>query len=1222
MPKPNKHPKIVAAYENIQSLTGMKLEGLEPEEVRNALKKIYIDGHNLYVSRNLEQTENVDDVVYSVSNTLRSSLDARNTTARTIFILEPDNPLAMPRLILPEKPLDGEGKVIARPNAQIKKNFKDKNKVAKDFEKQFKKNHRSNLEKAGRALAGYKMPESMKAEDYFEAGVLKEQNVLQSLKAEENAIHLCNLMLLGRGYTFRELQGKNEDVREAKRMAGAEVTALMDGSLSPEERSEKLAEIVNTARNSLHQLSLKQVDLSDESTLKNLDYNQWIASMADSLDKVVTEAKGTMDGKWIPEVADDVQKMARFTNGAVEIDRLRLQGVTGKSRKPEDGREAALAQAFVDKLGTDYTIYRTAPIGAGANGPDILSELHHTMQNEMGNQPDSQRVNSIRENIRDAVRESEELKKEKGQSRDEIFAWADGIPGMTVNKLCEEMRGIFSGSTSQQAARRYTMQSLFIGFGCWLAEQRNEKIEIKDFLTDAELQKKTGREALEFFRQHPIATDSTPEEKRESGRYFIDIIAALNRKLVDTELPKYDYRNPEEAKANATYASNFKTILCDSHQLMSVVKPMQDEFYAAHGGEEKYKELWNQISIGEVMVTALTDQIPENILKTNSLNSLFADDGAINAARGLYVLRNYGDKFLGRKIGDLPKDATGVNLYQTEFGAAPVMQGFAKMNEHRTEFKKQIREYLSTYGEKDAAGFEKKMTEVVAPLLLPVEEEPAVEEKEVKAEAKKEQVAEEKEVKEEAQEEPAVEEKEVRAEAQEEPEIVRMEDPGHNVEALAEEAAENSAVAAGAYDWSAEMPPAEWKKRLKKFYDELDSHDPALLRSSDEYRDVKKSLKKALDILDILDKPVGHRVNKHAFNEKLNEVFNRAGDYIESKSTATIGKHYGRERLNAMKNIRDLLADRNRDTLDASGIAAIFGEKTLAFDREKGQEVITTDNASQQEKLERGMKRLGIYLAMLEDSDPEKIKGKLELLERVIAERGKNSITREKLMDEMAQVKISEYTDNSEFMAQTKEQLMKRMCSQNGLDRQAAGWCKVLKAFDRMCQNSADNEIQAAGDDLELRNYLRLGGFAEKALAVQNKILDTEEAASVTKEEAAAVVAASAIGIFMKSKEKRPDISFKAKDVWDNRLLFNKFILKKSDSEIMEYFTKSGDTQAIQHEKTNEGLKQNVVGELAQEMIGIRGARKICAEMAVKEQKKQGAKPMKILRNSRKGMNK
>ena len=450
-----------------------------------------------------------------------------------------------------------------------------------------------------------------------------------------------------------------------------------------------------------------------------------------------------------------------------------------------------------------------------------------------------------------------------------------------------------------------------------------------------------------------------------------------------------------------------------------------------------------------------------------------------------------------------------------------------------------------------------------------------------------------------------------------------MGDPGDNVEDLARDSGEQIHAAAqeeevplkqeaqeelqqmqeegaaltGAYDWSGELSPAQWKERLTKFYKEVDDHDPAWIRSSGEYRDVKHNLKKALDMLE------DGSYSREAFNSRMEKAFRRAGDYIDKKNNGSIGKHYGKERLTTITELRELLAGRNRNPLDVKGVADLFGQKITRS--VKGEEKIVEDTASQQEKLERGMKRLGIYLASAEDDNPEKVKGKMELVERVIAERGKNPETRSRLMDEMA--KIRPAGDTAELMKQAMDRITDRMLSQKGLDRQAAGWGKVLKALQTTVQNSQDPAMKSAVNENVVKNYLRISNFAEKAQQVQNKILDSDNVKTLSQQEAGVIVAAATFSSLMKSTDENavPCINY----------LFR----NKTDKEILDYFVASADSRALQKLTDNESLKMQATEGIKLEMTGKAGASNLCRALAshmqggqepVREQQMQKATAM------------
>ena len=1243
MPKPM-HPRLVAAYQNIKNVTGLEFDENNLDEVKKALGKIYINGTGLLAGSRFEEIKSVTDpIVSGISSTINSALNTRTIAHDVISIMDPNDPYAVPRVIYQDAPHDRYGKVIENPTKADLTNLEKWNEEARAYEKDFRKNHRKNLNKLAKDLETYKMPDSkyLDASYYFapeqldqRTGGFQTQSDIWEFSRTENAVSFCNLVLMGRGYTDKELMRNNEDVMEAKRLVGAELTAIMSPGLSTEERSQRFRGLVKDSMDALNGLSFRNVDLSDDKTFDNVKYNQWIANMADNLGQVLKGAEQTFQSKWIRDTEKDLDMIRNFTTGITTMDRKRLQGVNGELKDAESMREPALAQLLVNKAGTAYTKYHNTRFDLAKGEFNLATELADTMKEQIrGNadyadaarrdrkakntenyqrfvEIDLERAgNGPIEKLREDMTRAASVNPEDLKYRGRVFAWADADPGVTIESMAGELHKLISTGVATQVSRQCTIEAMFLAYGLMKAEQNGEKISIRELYNNAELQKKIGKEAMQYFREHPMP-DNTEKLTQQNYKTFSEMLAALNRELSNTVLLDYDYTNSEEAEAHRDYIDRLQGLLCDSHQLRDVIpEDSIDIFYDAHGGRDSYEDLQKQITLAEAMASSLTKLIPERELGTRSLNRLFEPGKADAACRGLYILKQ-AEKFHGMKIGEFPADNTGKRLWLTMYNAAPLMIDGFKEKLKNNDNKKAIREYLRSYGRNDAAGID-ELIKGSAEIVFMSEDDLRNEkrndsivemgdpgddieeligdlwEDDIEA-VQGEDVAHEDDI-EAVQGEDAIHREHIEAQGVE---------PAAEAEQMGDADERDVREQNDSYDWSAELPPTQWKERLSNFYKELDDHDPAWIHSSDEFRDVKHNLKKALDMFE--DKSYA----REAFNSRMEKLFGRAGDYIDKKSSGKVGKRYGKERLTTITELRDLLAGRNKNPLDLKGVADIFGGKDTRS--VLGEEKIVEDNASRQEKLERGMMRLGIYLASAENDNPEKVKGKMELVERVIAERGKNPETRNRLMDEMA--KIRPYGDAMELMDQAKDCIISRMMSQKGLDRQAAGWGQILKALETTVQNSQDPAIREVAivtkdrDYLgEIGNYLRLKKFADKAQEAQNRILDSEKADSLSREEAGAIAATATISSFMKHNTA------------DNRVMlhFNRFILGKSDDQLMEHFAAGRESQALQKLQTNQELRKQAAGAMSLELIGNAGVKDICQRMIAKENGQENA-PAKV----------
>lgn len=1181
MPNPNKPEKelnkqIVAAYQNIKDITGLKFDEYDFEEVQKALGQIYINGEDLFISEKFQViTSVVDATVLDISRKLTEIKEG----AGFISLMNPNDPYAVPKVLHLENKWDEAGK---------------------DYESEFQESHRENIARLDKELEHYKMPESeyLTASNYFapeqfnrKNGRFRRQSDIWELSGTEQAVQLCNLVLLGRGYTEQELLGNHEEVALAKRNVAAELTEVMYGNgLSITERSRRFKVLVEDSMEGLNRLSFRPVDLGNDKTLENLKYNQWIANMAENLRGVLSGAKQAFRSQWIADTEKELTQICNFTSGVTTLDRMRLKGVNGELRDAESKREPVLAQLFVEKAGISYDSYHKTAFGKAKSDLNLKDELSNTLKDhihgnkeyevalERGREAQYENVfKQITERDLDNQRNDTVYKLQQDMDRagkGATYAWVDTSLYASYKDYGKDLTEIYAGGggSISQLSRPCTMEALILAYGLWNAEQNHEQLSIKDFYDNAELQKKTGTDAIKFLKMHSMG--STDEEKKECIRAFSNLIAALNRKLADTEIPKYDYlddRDPKQAEEHRAYLERLKTLMCDSHQLRDVVAEQYlPVFYEAHGGQDAYERAQNQIKLAETMTSILADQISSRDLKNKSLNSLFWEDKAGNACRGLYFLRHGGAEYLGKKISELPEDDSSEKIENTLQGVRAYMEDRFPS---KSQYQEGIREYLRSYGENDPEKIEQTISDI---------------QKEIQGKP------------EEQKEEPL------------DDSVVAMPDPGDNMEDLLKEQVrekkirpeiqeiqeiqeelpqirEEETVLKDVYDWSGELSPIQWKERLTRFYKEIDEHDPAWLHSSEEFRDVKHNLKKALDLFE------SDNFSREAFNSRMEKVFRRAGDYIDKKNTKGVGKHYGKERLTSITELRELLAGRNKNPLDLKGIADIFGQRGIGY--AKGEKQIVEDGATCQEKLERGMMRLGIYLASAENDRTEIKKGKLDLVERVIAEHGKNPETRSRLMDEMAQIRLNGNT--GALMEQTMEMIIDKMMERNKLDNRMAAWGKILKALESTVENSQEPQIKNAVDVKKIKQHLMLSKFAEKTQEARNKILESEKTESLSKEEAGAIVATATISRFMKCAVEN-------ENAWN---AFRYFVNGKSEDELTTYFENSKESEGLRKHISNIELKK-AVGGVELELLGNAGVKEIC-KMMIGQQKNKEKQEMK-----------
>lgn len=1203
MPTPME--RLALAYQNIKKITGLKFDENDRDQVANALGKIYIDGHNLWRSRGWKRLNSAKESrVFEVSRELERVQSANNNSF--ISIMNPDDPYAVPRIV--------------RPATKQKRQF------AERYEREFKENHRQNIQRLNQELSGYTGPEQlMDSRKYFREELLNEdgsfkeiQSYVRELSARPtDAVNLCNTVLLGRGHTMEELLRDSEEVREAKKMVGQELEEIMYGAGTPEEKEQKFRGILEESLKGLGQLQMKPVDYSDDSTLDNAKYNQMIATMVTNVYQVIRSAKDVIRSSWLTECEETAENMKNFTDGIALLDLKRIYNVNDIS----DMADAMAHQLLIDRMGTEYDAYRTTPIENAMNHCTIGYTIHNVLEESTGVGGLQDASKSYRKAFEEFRKKgnSEAYKKllnvdvEKDESSREIFReaeenirmaaedkpilppkdpfaesyWLEGIPGMTAENYTENLHKAFRGGRTSQLQRTTTLGNLFLAYGAYEAEKNGQNISIEKLFTDRNLQKETGRRAYEFFMNHPIPAD-TEEATAENVKAFGQVIAALNRKLLDTEVPKVDYRNPEKASEMAGYLKKFQTLMVDSHQLNALVPQERwSTFLEEQGGAEKYQETLNQINIAKVFVLAEQNvQAGRPVEKKNFAGIFERSNELLINCMATCVLKAEGEKYLGKKIGEYPTEiqiAKELNII-TDTASSKIKDEMEKIAGTK-EGQKQLVEYAASFGEKDPAGLEKKIGEVVESL---VEQEKMAAEMMRQAEEAEKAAWEQAEQAQAEAKQPEAEQAKVQ-----QPEVKQSEAPAAEAPQAGQPREKEEAQE---YDWTADVEAEDremYRERLKNLYEELDSHDPFFLHSSAEYKAVKAGLKEALNRMD-------QNGDSAEFNQAMDKVYRNADAYLEKKKNAPIGKHYGQERLNAIRNLKD--------TLCRQGPAVTREKADDIFRIGTGSD--SENAAARQQNLENGYIRLGVYMQKAKESGNTE---DMQLLDKVIAEKGKNSQSilqlREKLEKLNAELPSEDdAVKREESMNRTRELLCKKISAQKGITPAMIGWCGVLEGFQTTAAASKADPVKELAGKPEIRKILTVGEIGRQAAKIRQNLMNKGGVLLIDPKMAGVIAASDTLGNLMQRKEQG-----------DKEIFHSLLKDKQNVKAVVDYFERSATAKTVfRMGNYAPGYKAKAICD--SKTIGEMGKKEVVENMIRAEEKQQSPaqktvqkqKPMKL----------
>ncbi len=1030
-----------------------------------------------------------------------------------------------------------------------------------------------------------------------------------------------------------------------------------------QKREDELRGFIAEAFAGLENLSFKPVDLSDDKTFANVNDNRVIATMADSLKQMIQFAQNDLKYDWLPEAAEHATYITNYTDGVMAMDTQRIKASQSATRSEESVAMGVTAQAYIDNLGPNYKRYRTTDIRSAKNEmamantldvalPEALSEEAQTKEQQaLGQAVDKNKPEEYRRLVTEQVRNSETFTSAKKHvdiaasniaimKPAEAVNWYSEALGSNEQHYKKVLNELFPGNA--QLDRGCTVATLFMMHAAWEAEKNGQRFDIKEYMNDPKRQSEAAEKALAFFREHPIPHEVTAQSK-ESSALLGQIIASFYRNAHEQSVPSFDVSNKAEAEELKRFTGDFKTILQDSEQLRDLVPPhnkeLSDIFFEQLGGEKAYNEIKARNGLAGLAMSAENDLL--NVLddlESKSLDYLYGNSSKTYSMRQLavatYFLSDMAEPVLGRRIKDLPANEALCTVAQSFIQSGVGSRPFEKLYNvagdpaKTREQQRKLMEYVTSNGKTDELGIRETfddlaeqqrqtylplyengiptMSEAIKAIdhqMSPEEKRALEEQKELeRAEAAKKAEAAAKEAEEKRKQEEALkkaEEERKAAEAQKAAEEARKaeeaakraaeekrrqeqqakEDAAKKAESRELSELENNAP----HDWSAEVPEADWKARLELMDKKLAEKDPALLKSSAEYKAAREGLQAALQALNA---PGG--MDKKAFNESMDKVFHNAGNYIAKKENGKVGKYYGQDRLDAMRDLRGMLANRNTYALKPSGIAEIFGV-----------------GDTYKEKLESGFLRLGAYLNEAEVkklTNPKESKEMIDLVERVLAERGKDHYTRKELKEKMALQDAELFDDKAQLLddpsrlREAKNAVMKVMRSKTAMTETAANWFSVMNAYEAMAELSQDDIVKRSGQLKNVREVAMCGRLAQKVMETRYKAMDFDAPERLTKQEATEMVAFASLGEFMRHPDSTEHIK-----------VFNTFMnANDSEAKLLKNFAEQDTVKKLCEKQGKEAIN-HISGRTAQQSIGKLGMVELTEKLRRDNQKMQEA---------------
>ncbi len=1177
-------------YENITKITGIDFGSGSVEDINRALAHIYIDGRNIFDGYAERMMGTAESNIRKISDLLDQVVSSTDNTYSFISIMNPNDPHAIPRMVDSNPLRDAEGKVLDPASMdeaeakRVKGIHEKKQAAAKTFRETYGTSRSKKFEKLNQELeAGIPVPENYhNINNIFgpevydaETQTVTKQNRFVGMDKDLDAVmDMCNLVLLGRGFTEEELSGDGVNVQEGReKLKKSLETLLFDQSLDTIGLSNAFTRLADDAIRGLESLHFKPVDLSDENTFENVKYNQQIANMASGLHRMCESARKTINYSQVDQRADRVRDIKNYTDGIMGLDTVRISSAVDSASKDAVAR-GLTAQVYVDSMGPGYVKYHTYALGAGKHDMSVMKAVQRAADSYT-----STRRRTEFEKAYNGFKKSHDSTVYKNLAAGYIDSFPD------LRKDLHHMQQISAGTVPDQpgkSARWFTPAedltfadySTFIGkqatastsqldrictvgtlvamYAAWEAEREGRDFSVKEYITDRRQQREMGTKLLDFFEKHPIPADAR-DATIENVRLYGEMAASFNRRLDEVEIPTVKPGTPEECARQQEYINALITIGQDVEQLRELVpkydEELQNVFYAAEGGFEKYSEAFARRNLG-FSVLRIEDEFLRSYSSIDHMSQdhIFVPSQELNIeslAVDTYLLNHDCKKFMGKKMSDCPGDAGYVSFMMsaatTGFSGSVNIRKLTKKDRIKRQ---QVVDYVKSLGKDDALNLNAAMT---------AGRDAAIQGCEVAPENR----------------EDYYEEFEILNRPEE---VFEAPDPNQEVKELWQ---------GMSHDWTAEMSRKDWRARIELMDKMMADNDSSLIRSSPEYKAVREGLKEAKTVLD--DAIRESEFDAGRFNESISKVFQNAGDYIQKKEdSAKIGKKYGQGRLDAMRDLRGMLGKRNSNAMTAVGLVTLFGERGA---------VPTQANA------EKAFCRLGSYLSKadhLKKTDPAESKRLIDLVERVLEERGKNKDTRKQLENEMDRSydeygAVGQNSSAEEWttdLCDTKNAIFKVMSEKGSMTEKAANWFTVMDGYVEMAANCDYKKVRDIAAKESVREVAMCGRLAERTMQTRYRAMDYDAPEQLTNKEAAEMVTFSALGEFMKYRNSEAH-----KGVF-------KSIMKNhgNEDELVKDFE---DLEAVKHlcEKKGKENVRHLASGHSQEMIGVLGKQQFCGKM-------------------------
>ncbi len=1188
MPVPQ-NSTMTTYFQHITDITGIDFKSGTPEEISRALSSIYIDGHSvleLLGAPSISGTE--DKKIKEVSDMLDQALSATDDEYSFVSVMNHDDPFAKPRMISNDTLLDVKGNVLNTDamdevqSAKIIDTFEKKKEAAKAYAENYSVDHEKNLASLNHELADENAFAAYHKIDNFlstavydpKKNTLVPNELMPSAKRDMNSVlDMCNLVLLNRGYTMEELSGDGVNIKEGREKVGKMMEQILfDYGMIPVDRAKAFLGLVDEAATALEEMQMKRVDLSDDSTFSNVMFNRQVAEMASSLQKMIGYARDNVYDDRLDQSADRVRTITNFTDGVMKLDTARIAAAQ-PGADYSTVAEGMTAQAFVDTLGPDYIKFRSTTIVGVKNELSMTDALDSAIDRASGY--DNGRISEAykdaydqlswgdatkyKDIVTEQVKNNEKLAQavhntvESREGRYLIHSEEASLftpqEGETFVDYKTALGQYIKGSTSQ--LDRVTTTGVLIAiFAAWDAEQNGREFSVDDYLHNKDMQREMGAKTLEFFREHPIPA-ATDEATVENVRLFGKMSAAFNRKLDDVVVPQLDTSSPEASREQVNYLNTLMSMFQDVEQLRALVPntdpKFAEAFYEAEGGFDNYTRT------SEIRDAAMGVMHTERYylkhaagLADKSIDHLMDSPKGFNMTSltaAVYVLNHDGKKFMGKKVSECTDDFGYLNYLRS--AADTGFDGQLKPRRivgNDRDKQKMLVDYVTSMGRDDKLDLNTSMRDYRESFMKLYEVR-----------------------------------EENRESYQEEFEMLQQEEEVFEVDPYQEI---NEIVGGNAHDWSKELSRKDWKARITEMEKLMSANDPALLRSSPEYKAVREGLKQARIALEAETKQGAFDV--YSFNDGMRKVFQNAGDYIQKKeNSGKLGEKYGQKRLDAMRDLRGMLSKRNSTLTPEDGVALLFG----------------SDGDLDNYRIIEGFIRLGGYLEdalELKETDPEKSKQMIDLVDRVLEERGKNYSTRKELMNELDKHTHEFFAMNVErnedeyveALCNAKKSIVNVMKDKMAMTEKAANWFGVMNVYAKLAETSTNDKFKKSGTTEAVREMAMCGRLAERAIQTRYKAMDFDAPEMLTKKEATELVTFSTLGEFMLHRNKA-----------DHVKVF-KSIMKSNGSE-EELLKSFEDLEAVQHlcKVTGKDSIRQISSRHAQEEQGKLGKIQFCNKL-------------------------